>query len=124
MGDGERYSFSLTTFSPSGKLAQIEYALAAVAAGAPTIGIRGAWNSFPMCSFLELLYIFHGILFFSCSAFDGAVVATEKKQKNQLFEEDTVVKVESVSKNIGMVYSGMGPDFRYAFPFSFFLKYW
>ena len=51
------------------------------------------------------------------------MVATEKKQKNQLFEEDTVVKVESVSKNIGMVYSGMGPDFRYDFPFSFFLKY-
>ncbi|GAU88014.1 hypothetical protein RvY_00787 [Ramazzottius varieornatus] len=85
MGDGERYSFSLTTFSPSGKLAQIEYALAAVAAGAPTIGVRAA---------------------------DGVVLATEKKQKNQLFEEDTIVKVESVSKNIGMVYSGMGPDFR------------
>lgn len=28
-------------FSPSGKLVQIEYALAAVAAGAPSIGIRG-----------------------------------------------------------------------------------
>lgn len=44
MGDGERYSFSLTTFSPSGKLVQIEYALAAVAAGAPTVGIRGSMN--------------------------------------------------------------------------------
>lgn len=54
----ERYSFSLTTFryvsltttefnvvisafSPSGKLVQIEYALAAVAAGAPSVGIKG-----------------------------------------------------------------------------------
>lgn len=49
---------------------------------------------------------------FSFTAADGVVLATEKKQKNQLFEEDTIVKVESVSKNIGMVYSGMGPDFR------------
>ena len=37
----ERYGFSLTTFSPSGKLVQIEYALNAVAAGAPSVGIKG-----------------------------------------------------------------------------------
>lgn len=29
------------TFSPSGKLVQIEYALAAVAAGGPSVGIKG-----------------------------------------------------------------------------------
>ena len=34
----------LACFSPSGKLVQIEYALAAVAAGAPSVGIKGeAW---------------------------------------------------------------------------------
>lgn len=37
----ERYSFSLTTFSPSGKLVQIEYALHAVQGGATSIGIKG-----------------------------------------------------------------------------------
>ena len=35
-----QYSFSLTTFSPSGKLVQIEYALAAVNAGATSLGIK------------------------------------------------------------------------------------
>lgn len=35
------YSFSLTTFSPSGKLVQIEYALNAVSAGATALGIKG-----------------------------------------------------------------------------------
>lgn len=40
MADGA-YSFSLTTFSPSGKLVQIEYALNAVAAGSTSLGIRG-----------------------------------------------------------------------------------
>ena len=36
----ERYSFSLTTFSPSGKLVQIEYALAAVAGGQQSVAIK------------------------------------------------------------------------------------
>ena len=31
----------LVVFSPSGKLVQIEYALAAVGAGAPSVGIKG-----------------------------------------------------------------------------------
>lgn len=37
----ERYNFSLTTFSPSGKLVQIEYALAAVNQGTLSVGIKG-----------------------------------------------------------------------------------
>ncbi|XP_052870233.1 proteasome subunit alpha type-2 [Anopheles cruzii] len=81
----ERYSFSLTTFSPSGKLVQIEYALAAVAAGAPSVGIK---------------------------AVNGVVIATENKQKSILYEEHSVHKVEMVTNHIGMIYSGMGPDYR------------
>uniref|UniRef100_A0A670JKD3 Proteasome 20S subunit alpha 2 n=1 Tax=Podarcis muralis TaxID=64176 RepID=A0A670JKD3_PODMU len=79
------YSFSLTTFSPSGKLVQIEYALAAVAAGAPSVGIKAS---------------------------NGVVLATEKKQKSILYDERSVHKVESITKHIGLVYSGMGPDYR------------
>lgn len=37
-------SFSLTTFSPSGKLVQIEHALAAVAGGTTSLGIKGAYT--------------------------------------------------------------------------------
>lgn len=40
-GGGGAYSFSLTTFSPSGKLVQIEHALAAVAGGTTSLGIKG-----------------------------------------------------------------------------------
>jgi len=81
----ERYSFSLTTFSPSGKLVQIEYALQAVSAGATSVGIK---------------------------AKDGVVLATENKQKSILYEEHSVDKVEMITDHIGMVYSGMGPDYR------------
>lgn len=40
MGE-EGYSFSLTTFSPSGKLLQIEHALKAVSSGKTSLGIQG-----------------------------------------------------------------------------------
>lgn len=53
MGESD-YSFSLTTFSPSGKLVQIEYALNAVAAGATALGIKGMLNS--MRTFLSCPY--------------------------------------------------------------------
>ena len=36
-----KQSMLVFAFSPSGKLVQIEYALAAVAAGAPSVGIKG-----------------------------------------------------------------------------------
>eukprot|EP00037_Helgoeca_nana_P014000 m.129693 g.129693 ORF g.129693 m.129693 type:complete len:236 (-) comp22339_c0_seq1:124-831(-) len=81
----ERYSFSLTTFSPSGKLVQIEYALHAVAAGNTSIGIK---------------------------AIDGAVIATEKKMPSILVDESSLYKVVKLTETIGMVYSGMGPDSR------------
>lgn len=80
-----QYSFSLTTFSPSGKLVQIEYALNAVAAGATSLGI---------------------------SATDGVVIATEKKLPSMLVDEETVKKIAVLTPNCGMVYSGMGPDYR------------
>lgn len=80
-----QYSFSLTTFSPSGKLVQIEYALNAVSAGATSLGI---------------------------TATDGVVIATEKKLPSILVDEATVKKIANITPNIGVVYSGMGPDFR------------
>jgi len=81
----ERYSFSLTTFSPSGKLVQIEYALAAVASGAASVGIKAS---------------------------NGVVLATEKKHKSILYEDHSTYKIEKIVDHIGMVYSGMGPDYR------------
>ncbi|KAF8564399.1 hypothetical protein P879_10116 [Paragonimus westermani] len=81
----ERYSFSLTTFSPSGKLVQIEYALKAVEAGAPSVGIR---------------------------ATNGVVLAVEKKFTSKLIDESSIRKIERISKNIGMVYSGLSPDYH------------
>lgn len=40
------------------------------------------------------------------------VLATENKHKSVLYEENTIHKIEEISKYIGMVYSGLGPDYR------------
>eukprot|EP00245_Coleochaete_scutata_P009511 TRINITY_DN3148_c0_g1_i1.p1 TRINITY_DN3148_c0_g1~~TRINITY_DN3148_c0_g1_i1.p1 ORF type:complete len:236 (+),score=52.25 TRINITY_DN3148_c0_g1_i1:106-813(+) len=84
MGDSQ-YSFSLTTFSPSGKLVQIEYAINAVNAGATSLGIKAS---------------------------NGVVIATEKKLPSVLVDEESVNKIQLLTPNIGVVYSGMGPDSR------------
>ncbi|KAI8011685.1 Proteasome subunit alpha type-2-A [Camellia lanceoleosa] len=62
MGDCQ-YSFSLTTFSPSGKLVQIEHALIVVGSGQTSLGIK---------------------------ATNGAVIATEKKRPSILVDEASV----------------------------------
>ncbi|KAL1297543.1 hypothetical protein AAFC00_006115 [Neodothiora populina] len=81
----DRYSFSLTTFSPSGKLVQIEYALNAVNQGVTSLGIKAS---------------------------NGIVLATEKKSSSPLIDAASSSKVSLITPNIGMVYSGMGPDYR------------
>merc|ERR1712039_827787 len=84
MGDSE-YSFSLTTFSPSGKLMQIEYALNRVAEGKPALGIK---------------------------AKNGVVLATEKNPPSPLVDPASLQKIENLIPNVGMVYAGMPPDYR------------
>nr|GMC72748.1 proteasome subunit alpha type-2-A [Ipomoea batatas] len=108
MGDSQ-YSFSLTTFSPSGKLVQIEHALTAVGSGQTSLGIKeSAW---------------------AIAASNGVVIATEKKLPSILVDEASVQKIQILTPNIGVVYSennafsfvnfafgsvggGMGPDSR------------
>lgn len=102
----DRYSFSLTTFSPSGKLVQIEYALNAVSQGVTSVGIKGTFLYTCISSLPRMyLYILH-------VATNGIVIATEKKSASSLVDDSTLEKVATICSNIGMIYSGMGPDFR------------
>lgn len=79
------YSFSLTTFSPAGKLVQIEYALNAVQSGGTSLAVK---------------------------AKNGVVIATEKKLPSTLIDPSSFQKISLITENIGMTYSGMGPDAR------------
>jgi len=84
MGDSA-YSFSLTTFSRTGKLLQIEYALNAVANGRTSLGI---------------------------CAKDGVVIATDKKLSSELVDAAHVHKVELITPSSGVCFAGVGPDYR------------
>ena len=84
MGESQ-YSFSLTTFTPSGKLLQIENALNAVnKRGKTALGI---------------------------CATNGVVICTSKKVQ-PLVDQANYHKICNVTDGIGMVYAGMGPDYR------------
>mmetsp|Transcript_53144 Transcript_53144/g.108391 ORF Transcript_53144/g.108391 Transcript_53144/m.108391 type:complete len:234 (+) Transcript_53144:75-776(+) len=82
MGD---MNFSLTTFNKTGKLMQIEYALARVQQGKMALGIK---------------------------AKNGVVIATDKKVTTTLVDADEYQKIQNITPTTGFVYAGMGPDFR------------
>ena len=84
MGDAA-YSFSLTTFSRTGKLLPIEYALNAVANGRTALGV---------------------------CAKDGVVIATDKKLPTALADTENVHKLEPINEAAGFCYAGLGPDYR------------
>ncbi|ELP93145.1 proteasome subunit alpha type-2, putative [Entamoeba invadens IP1] len=82
-GEGD-YGFSLTTFSPSGKLVQIEYALNAMTGGSTSVGIK---------------------------ATDGIVLVVEKILP-PMYVSESIQKINNLNQTVGMVSSGMGPDAR------------
>lgn len=84
MGDAA-YSFSLTTFSRTGKLLPLEYALNAVANGRTTLGL-------------------------SCP--EGVVLATDKKMPTKLVDINHVHKIEPINDHNGICFAGVGPDYR------------
>src|ERR1051325_4807588 len=48
----------------------------------------------------------------SAIATNGIVLATEKKSSSPLIDSNSSSKISLITPNIGMVYSGMGPDYR------------
>ena len=87
MGDSA-YSFSLTTFSPQGKLLQIDYAMQAVnKVGGIAIGIKAS---------------------------DGICLVTERRSI-PLLDVESAQKMQTLDEHVGCVYSGMVADARLLF---------
>ena len=57
----------------------------------------------------NIIIVLHEIL---SAATNGIVIATEKKSSSILIDSSMLDKVSVICPNIGIVYSGMGPDFR------------
>jgi 20S proteasome subunit alpha 7 len=84
-GSGAGYDYSSTTYSPQGKIYQIEYAEKSLQNSGTCIGIR-------------------------CS--DGIVFAVEKIIKSKLLETHSNRRIFTISKKVGMVTAGLLPDCR------------
>ena len=86
------YSFSLTTFSPSGKLLQIEHALKAVQAGKTSLGIQG------MCSGYSIIWLSEfaisrarEVVFSACIASIWTVEICRSKRNTNLLQLQMVL---------------------------------
>lgn len=79
------YDRGVNTFSPEGRLFQVEYAIEAIKLGSTAIGIRTP---------------------------EGVVMAVEKRITSPLMEPATVEKIVEVDKHIGCATSGLMADAR------------
>nr|DAC74101.1 TPA_exp: proteasome subunit alpha type-5 [Thraustochytrium sp. LLF1b] len=79
------YDRGINTFSPEGRLFQVEYALQAIKLGSTAIGVRTD----------------HGV-----------ILAVEKRQTSPLVEADSVEKIMEIDHHIGAAMSGLVADAR------------
>ncbi|KAK9838510.1 hypothetical protein WJX81_004042 [Elliptochloris bilobata] len=79
------YDRGVNTFSPEGRLFQVEYAVEAIKLGSTAIGVKTK---------------------------DGVVLAVEKRVTSQLLEPSSIEKVAEVDEHIGVAMSGLTADAR------------
>jgi len=79
------YDRGVNTFSPEGRLFQVEYALEAIKLGSTAIGIRTA---------------------------EGVVLAAEKRLQSPLLESSSIEKIMEIDVHMGCAMSGLTPDAR------------
>lgn len=89
------YDRGVNTFSPEGRLFQVEYAIEAIKLGSTAIGIRTP---------------------------EGVVMAVEKRITSPLMEPSTVEKIVEVDRHIGCATSGLMADARYEIYIEFSLQ--
>jgi 20S proteasome subunit alpha 7 len=82
---GTGYDYSCTTFSPDGRVFQIEYADKAVEAAPTAIGIR---------------------------CVDGVVLAVENLVPSKLLEENSNPRIHTLDRHLGCGHTGLIPDAR------------
>lgn len=79
------YDRGVSTFSPEGRLFQVEYSLEAIKLGSTAIGI---------------------------STSEGVILAVEKRVSSTLLESDSIEKIMEIDKHIGCAMSGLTADAR------------
>jgi 20S proteasome subunit alpha 5 len=81
----QEYDRGINTFSPEGRIFQVEYAMAAVKLGSTAIGVRTN---------------------------EGIILAVEKRLTSQLIESSSIEKILTIDEHIGCAVSGLTADAR------------
>lgn len=89
-------NFSLTTFNKTGKLMQIEYALARVQQGKMALGIKGENIDRSLERYKDPLTFLLSI------AKNGVVIATDRKVSSVLVDSDEYQKIQSITPTTGL----------------------
>lgn len=79
------YDRGVNTFSPEGRLFQVEYAIEAVKLGSTSIGIRTS---------------------------EGVLLAAEKRSTSKLMVNDAIEKISKVDEHVGVTFAGLIADSR------------
>jgi len=79
------YDRGVNTFSPEGRLFQVEYAIEAIKLGSTAIGIATS---------------------------EGVILASEKRVESKLLEASSIEKIFEIDQHVGCAMSGLMPDAR------------
>jgi len=79
------YDRGVNTFSPEGRLFQVEYAIEAIKLGSTTVGVKTP---------------------------EGVVLGVEKRVQSSLLESSSIEKVMEIDKHVGCAMSGLTADAR------------
>ncbi|OAY73226.1 Proteasome subunit alpha type-5 [Ananas comosus] len=119
------YDRGVNTFSPEGRLFQVEYAIEAIKVGFffPDVFVifmakheLGLWILALKLVFLRLFVVVHVVLVgFYCDRIEderGVVLAVEKRVTSPLLEPSSVEKIMEIDEHIGCAMSGLIADAR------------
>lgn len=79
------YDRGVSTFSPEGRLFQVEYSLEAIKLGSTAVGIKTK---------------------------EGVILGVEKRATSRLLESGSIEKIEEIDRHIGCAFSGLTADAR------------
>lgn len=103
------YDRGVNTFSPEGRLFQVEYAIEAIKVGCESQELIRKLI-LPFHSFLSILTIQLGSTAVGIQTSEGVVLAVEKRVTSTLMEPTATEKIVEVDKHIGCACSGLMAD--------------
>lgn len=102
------YDRGVNTFSPEGRLFQVEYAIEAIKV--PTLFYTFFETRYMLLNFSEQIQL--GTTAIGVQTSEGVVLAVEKRVSSTLLEASSIEKIMEIDEHLGCAVSGMTADAR------------